>query len=72
MLQHRVGTLVVVDVAVVVVASSPHRAATFGAARFCIDTLKHTVPIWKHETWQWGSDWGTCAHDASPGASHGE
>ncbi|HVB50889.1 MAG TPA: molybdenum cofactor biosynthesis protein MoaE [Acidimicrobiales bacterium] len=65
-LLHRVGTLAVGDVAVVVVASTPHRAEAFDAARFCIDTLKHTVPIWKHETWEGGSDWSACAHDASP------
>ncbi len=65
-LLHRVGTLNVGDVAVVVAASTPHRSESFDAARFCIDTLKHTVPIWKHETWEGGSDWSTCAHDASP------
>ena len=35
----------------------PHRAEAFEAARFCIDTLKHTVPIWKLETWDGGEDW---------------
>ena len=33
----------------------------FEAARFVIDTLKETVPIWKHETWRDGADWGTGA-----------
>ena len=41
--------------------SSPHRAEAFEAARFCIDTLKETVPIWKREHWEGGSDWGTGA-----------
>lgn len=63
---HRVGMLEVGDVAVVVAASTPHRSEAFEAAKFCIDTLKHTVPIWKHETWEGGSDWSACAHDASP------
>ena len=44
-----------------VVVSSPHRAEAFEAARFCIDTLKETVPIWKREHWEGGSDWGTGA-----------
>ncbi len=69
-LLHRVGMLNVGDVAVVVTASTPHRAESFETARFCIDTLKHTLPIWKHETWEGGSEWSACAHDASPfGAS---
>jgi molybdopterin synthase catalytic subunit len=49
-----------------VVASSPHRPEAFEAARFCIDTLKETVPIWKREHWEGGSDWGQCAHDIRP------
>jgi molybdopterin synthase catalytic subunit len=57
-LLHRVGPLAVGDVSVVVVASAPHRPEAFEAARFGIDTLKATVPIWKRETWAEGSDWG--------------
>ena len=60
-LLHRVGRLEVGEVAVVVAASTPHRAEAFAAAQFCIDTLKHTVPIWKRETWEGGSDWSVCA-----------
>jgi molybdopterin synthase catalytic subunit len=59
-LLHRVGRLLVGEISVVVVASTPHRAEAFDAARFCIDTLKHTVPIWKRETWAGGSDWSIC------------
>jgi molybdopterin synthase catalytic subunit len=58
-----VGRLEVGEVAVVVAASTPHRAEAFAAAQFCIDTLKHTVPIWKRETWAGGSDWSLCADD---------
>jgi molybdopterin synthase catalytic subunit len=67
-LLHRVGRLDVGEVAVVVAVSSPHRAEAFAAAQFCIDTLKRTVPIWKHETWEGGSDWSVCTpdHDAAP------
>ena len=43
-------------------ASAPHRAEAFDAARFCIDTLKATAPIWKRETWDGGEDWSNCAH----------
>ena len=45
-----------------VVVSSPHRPEAFEAARFCIDTLKETVPIWKREHWADGSDWGRSTH----------
>jgi|SRR5437764_2515123 len=61
-LLHRVGALAVGETSVVVVVSSPHRPEAFDAARFCIDTLKATVPIWKRETWEGGTDWGTCSH----------
>jgi molybdopterin synthase catalytic subunit len=63
-LLHRVGRLVVGETSVVVAASTPHRAEAFEAARYCIDTLKHTVPIWKRETWEGGTDWSVCSHDA--------
>jgi molybdopterin synthase catalytic subunit len=56
-LLHRVGELAVGEVSVAVVASAPHREEAFEAARFCIDTLKETVPIWKRETWAGGEDW---------------
>ncbi len=62
-LLHRIGTLEVGEVSVVVVASTPHRAEAFAAAQFCIDTLKHTVPIWKRETWNGGTDWTRCSHE---------
>lgn len=61
---HRTGDLAVTEVAVCVVASAPHRAEAFAAARFCIDAVKATVPIWKQE--RWGVDqvgWGSCDHD---------
>ncbi|MEZ5168912.1 MAG: molybdenum cofactor biosynthesis protein MoaE [Acidimicrobiales bacterium] len=57
-LLHRVGVVPVGDSSVVVAVSSPHRPAAFEAARFGIDTLKATVPIWKRETWADGESWG--------------
>ena len=32
----------------VVAVSTPHRHEAFAAARFAIDAVKATVPIWKH------------------------
>jgi molybdopterin synthase catalytic subunit len=60
-LLHRTGELALSDASVAVVVSSPHRPEAFEAARFCIDTLKETVPIWKREHWEGGSDWATRA-----------
>ncbi len=55
---HRVGVVPVTEAAVVVAVSSPHRDSAFEAARFGIDTLKSTVPIWKQEDGTDGRSWG--------------
>jgi molybdopterin synthase catalytic subunit len=65
-LLHRIGDLELSEASVAVVVSSPHRPEAFDAARFCIDTLKETVPIWKREHWEGGSDWATRAHAIRP------
>ncbi len=56
-LLHRTGPLSVGEVSVVVAVSTPHRAESFEATEWCIDTLKETVPIWKRERWAGGDDW---------------
>jgi molybdopterin synthase catalytic subunit len=61
-LWHRTGALAVSDVAVVVAVATPHRDAAFDAARWAIDELKATAPIWKREHWAGGVDWGRCDH----------
>jgi molybdopterin synthase catalytic subunit len=53
---HRVGDLVVGDLAVVVGVSCAHRAEAFHACHALIDELKSTVPIWKHQRFADGSD----------------
>lgn len=58
---HRVGTLAVGETAVVVAVSAGHRDGAFDAARYCIDTVKASVPIWKRERWENGEDWGVDA-----------
>lgn len=62
-LLHRTGRLLVGESSVVTVVSAPHRAEAFEAGRFAIDALKESAPIWKHEVWADGADWGTGAHD---------
>jgi molybdopterin synthase catalytic subunit len=53
---HRVGTLAIGDVAVVVATTSSHRGTSFDASRALIDTLKAEVPIWKHQRFSDGSE----------------
>ena len=60
---HRVGVVPVGESAVVVAVSAPHRDEAFLAARYCIDAVKASVPIWKHETWSGGEAWGSDAHE---------
>ena len=57
-LMHRVGRLELAESSVIAVVSAPHRAEAFEAARFAIDALKLSAPIWKHEVWKDGADWG--------------
>ncbi len=61
-LLHRVGRLELTESSVVAVVSAPHRPEAFEAARFAIDALKASAPIWKHEVWADGADWGTGAN----------
>lgn len=61
-LLHRTGRIELGESSVIVVVSSPHRPEAFEAGRYAIDALKASVPIWKHEVWDGGSDWGTGAH----------
>jgi molybdopterin synthase catalytic subunit len=56
-ISHRVGTLSVGDVAVVVAVSTAHRKESFEACQFIIDSLKQTVPIWKKEIFEGGEKW---------------
>ena len=53
---HRVGHLEIGDIAVVVAVSAVHRAAAMEVCRELIDELKATVPIWKHQRFDDGSD----------------
>lgn len=48
-IQHRIGTLALEELSVVVVVRAAHRDAAFEAGRYAIDTLKERLPVWKHE-----------------------
>jgi molybdopterin synthase catalytic subunit len=53
---HRVGSLDIGDIAVVVATTSSHRGDAFTASRALIDTLKAEVPIWKHQRFGDGTE----------------
>lgn len=55
--EHRVGSLAIGDIAVVIAAAAPHRAEAFTACRAMIDRLKDRVPIWKKEIGVDGAEW---------------
>jgi molybdopterin synthase catalytic subunit len=46
---HRVGHVPAGEISVIVGAACAHRAPAFAAARYLIERLKRTVPIWKVE-----------------------
>jgi molybdopterin synthase catalytic subunit len=46
---HRIGTLVVGDVALVAAVAAPHRAEAFAACALLVDRLKERIPIWKRQ-----------------------
>jgi molybdopterin synthase catalytic subunit len=53
---HRVGSLAIGDIAVVIATTAAHRGVAFEASRALIDTLKAETPIWKHQRFADGTD----------------
>jgi molybdopterin synthase catalytic subunit len=48
-IEHRIGSLNLVEVSVAVAVAHAHRAAALDATRWVIEELKRRVPIWKRE-----------------------
>ncbi|XP_007890390.1 molybdopterin synthase catalytic subunit [Callorhinchus milii] len=46
---HRLGLVPITEASVIIAISSPHRNDSLDSVKYCIDTLKATVPIWKKE-----------------------
>ncbi|QNE46062.1 molybdenum cofactor biosynthesis protein MoaE [Glaciihabitans sp. INWT7] len=46
---HRVGALVVGDIALVAAVAAAHRGEAFAACERLVDLIKLTVPIWKRQ-----------------------
>lgn len=56
-IKHRVGRLEIMDIAVVIAVSSPHRKVAYEANEYAIERIKQIVPIWKKEFWEDGTMW---------------
>jgi MoaE-MoaD fusion protein len=54
---HRVGRVEVGEASVAIAVSAPHRQDALAACAEAIDTLKHTVPLWKKEVYEGGEEW---------------
>ena len=54
---HRIGRVELAEASVFIAVGSPHRSEAFEACRWCIDTLKANVPIWKREVCPDGAYW---------------
>ncbi|MEO7721107.1 MAG: molybdenum cofactor biosynthesis protein MoaE [Pseudolysinimonas sp.] len=55
---HRIGHLVVGDIALIASVAAPHRADAFAACARLVDLIKEGVPIWKRQHLEDGvSEW---------------
>src|SRR5690554_3782222 len=54
---HRIGTVEIGVISVVIAVSAPHRDICYEASKYAIERLKEIVPIWKKEVWEDGSEW---------------
>lgn len=54
---HRTGRCELGEATVAIACSAAHRGDALDAARFLIDEIKTTVPIWKSEVYSDGSAW---------------
>ena len=56
-LEHRIGRIELGEPSIAICVGSPHRGEGFDACRYCIDTIKENVPIWKKEVCPDGAFW---------------
>jgi molybdopterin synthase catalytic subunit len=56
-ISHRIGTLKVGEVSVIIIVSSKHRKEAFECCRYIIENVKARVPIWKMEITVRGKKW---------------
>ena len=74
-ISHRIGTVPIGEISLVVAVASPHRKEAFQACQAAVDRIKEIVPIWKKEVYDEGSRWVACEdHEFEPAegaAQHG-
>jgi molybdopterin converting factor subunit 1 len=54
---HRIGRVGIKEISVIIAVSASHRSDTYEASRYAIERLKQTVPIWKKEVYEDGTEW---------------
>ncbi len=65
-ISHRIGTVGIGEISLVVAVGSPHRKEAFYACHKAVDRIKEVVPIWKKEVYQDGSRWVACEDHEFP------
>ena len=66
-ISHRIGTVPIGEISLVVAVASPHRKEAFQACQAAVDRIKEIVPIWKKEVYEEGSRWVACEdHEFAP------
>ena len=56
-ISHRIGTVGIGEISLIIAVGSPHRKEAFYACHKAVDRIKEIVPIWKKEVYQDGSRW---------------
>ena len=64
---HRLGEVPVTEASVAVLTTAAHRGAAFDAARWAMDELKRSVPIWKKEHFEDGGEAWVAGHPLTSG-----
>lgn len=54
---HRIGLVGIKEASVVIAVSAPHRDTCYEASRYAIEALKVSVPVWKKDIRDSGSQW---------------
>jgi molybdopterin synthase catalytic subunit len=67
-ISHRIGTVPIGQISLVIAVASPHREKAFFACHKAVDRLKEIVPIWKKEVFEDGSSWVACEDLQFPSA----
>ncbi len=59
-ISHRVGTVPIGEISLVIAVASPHRKQAFQACQQAVDRVKEIVPIWNQEVFEDGARGVAC------------